>query len=1096
MFWIWLDFFLTLLVHAGEYRLQARLAEENDRRQPTESQLAYRAGFQYYLDDKYDSANRSFEKARALYLAEGKTDSAMRSHLYLAEIAAYQDLLDLSECILREVQQAYPGLMNRNCPFFSDYNRAWAQVHQKRNHYDSAHVCLNRAIGVLQIHKQPFDSAFFLPYFFKATFFIKESKLDSALYYSDLTHESMITGKKKSARNLSHTYYLFFDIYLRLNQLSKAHYYIDLTISNEKLQPKLDTSYFANLLYAKVFLFIKVAKYDSVFFFTSRIINYINPLKHKKEIRKLLITTLYLNGDICFQIGDAHRGKEYMEQVVQLAGDPKDPNPGFLSSAVKAIGIYYYRTGQYQQSIATYYEAIEIAKKYDIDHGSVFTDLASNIFSLKDTALAESYYLKAIETIQKERTREVKEPFSHLAYGVFLYLCKRTEESRVHLELSLDLNRKRYGERHFETAKCYFWLGNCFLASLQPEEALRYYQKSMISLRPDFHDTSIFSMPTLNFRFDRREFSSILRNKARAFDTLYHHFPTRLNFLSTALKHYDQCIAMIHRQKTSFPELTSKLTVADNEKSTYQEAMGVATRMFSVTKSEVYKEKAFEYAEKSRAAILLTALKEKQAMIYGGVPDSLIKKEESLAESIESFTRLIAEEKQLGIPNKDRLKELENKLFVLQSTQNELIDRYERMYPQYYALKYDDKVIGTASIRKKLNEGSALLEYSITPATIYIFVLSRESFELITLPRPEGFDKALEVTGAYLREMDFFGQSREEYAAYLDASHALYNALIAPVAGLVRGKDLVIIPDEDIGNLPFEVLLTRRADPSQEYATLPYLIKDQAIGYAYSANLYFFSPRRSIPGNLKLAAFSPEYDEKAGTGMRRGLVLKPLLYAVEEAKAACNYFNGRLFKGKKATEEHFKKVASRYDVLHLAMHALVDDENPMHSKLAFTRTNDSEEDGFLNTYEIFNLRLKARMAVLSACKTGAGKVHRGEGIMSLARGFYYAGCPNVVMTLWPVEDEMSTQLVTSFYANLDQGMNKVEALRQAKLKLIRSSDPLRAHPYFWAAYVNIGEITPMVMGKNRKPTIMLWALIGGLGLVLLVPMVWKKLRQN
>jgi len=116
--------------------------------------------------------------------------------------------------------------------------------------------------------------------------------------------------------------------------------------------------------------------------------------------------------------------------------------------------------------------------------------------------------------------------------------------------------------------------------------------------------------------------------------------------------------------------------------------------------------------------------------------------------------------------------------------------------------------------------------------------------------------------------------------------------------------------------------------------------------------------------------------------------------------------------------------------------------------------------------------------------------------MSLARGFYYAGCPDVVMTLWPVEDEMSTLLITYFYENLDQGMNKLEALRQAKLKLIRSSDPLRAHPYFWAAYVNIGEITPMVKEKNRKPTILLWALIGGLGLVLLVPMVWKKLRQN
>jgi len=98
----------------------------------------------------------------------------------------------------------------------------------------------------------------------------------------------------------------------------------------------------------------------------------------------------------------------------------------------------------------------------------------------------------------------------------------------------------------------------------------------------------------------------------------------------------------------------------------------------------------------------------------------------------------------------------------------------------------------------------------------------------------------------------------------------------------------------------------------------------------------------------------------------------------------------------------------------------------MYSKLAFTRDKESKDDGYLNTYELFNLSLKARMAVLSACNTGAGTMQKGEGIMSLARGFYYAGCPDVVMTLWPVEDKISTQLIKDFYTYLSREIIKLK----------------------------------------------------------------------
>jgi hypothetical protein len=111
--------------------------------------------------------------------------------------------------------------------------------------------------------------------------------------------------------------------------------------------------------------------------------------------------------------------------------------------------------------------------------------------------------------------------------------------------------------------------------------------------------------------------------------------------------------------------------------------------------------------------------------------------------------------------------------------------------------------------------------------------------------------------------------------------------------------------------------------------------------------------------------------------------------------------------------------------------------------------------------------------------------------MSLARGFYYAGCPDVVMTMWPVEDQLSSSLIQDFYHYLAQGKNKAEALQLAKINFLKSADPLRAHPYFWAGYVNIGDTSPLVEKQKERPGgTIAWASILGM-LLTLLPFAWK-----
>ena len=192
--------------------------------------------------------------------------------------------------------------------------------------------------------------------------------------------------------------------------------------------------------------------------------------------------------------------------------------------------------------------------------------------------------------------------------------------------------------------------------------------------------------------------------------------------------------------------------------------------------------------------------------------------------------------------------------------------------------------------------------------------------------------------------------------------------------------------------------------------------------------------------------------------------------------------------------------------MHLSMHAFTDDQDPAFSGFAFAPVRKEEvrrvswtgatplpeemgNDGFLFLQEMYNLRLNSHLAILSACETARGVLSRGEGIMSLGRAFKYAGCPNVVMSLWKANDRTTEKLMGSLGRYLDEGMGKSEALRQAKLDYLQTSDKTQSHPYYWSAFILIGDEEPLPSRTDWFP----W--IGGIT-VLLLAMVFVAIRRR
>jgi CHAT domain-containing protein len=164
-----------------------------------------------------------------------------------------------------------------------------------------------------------------------------------------------------------------------------------------------------------------------------------------------------------------------------------------------------------------------------------------------------------------------------------------------------------------------------------------------------------------------------------------------------------------------------------------------------------------------------------------------------------------------------------------------------------------------------------------------------------------------------------------------------------------------------------------------------------------------------------------------------------------------------LLLGAEATEDRLQREPlADYRYLHFATHGVLDAQNPSRSGLALAQVPGAASDGVLRVRSILTWKLDADLVTLSACNTALGLAVNGEGVLGLSRAFLYAGARATLVSLWSVNDAATADLMPRFYAGLKQGLPPDSALRQAKLNMLRGSNPLWRHPYFWAAFVMTG----------------------------------------
>jgi CHAT domain-containing protein/tetratricopeptide (TPR) repeat protein len=528
-----------------------------------------------------------------------------------------------------------------------------------------------------------------------------------------------------------------------------------------------------------------------------------------------------------------------------------------------------------------------------------------------------------------------------------------------------------------------------------------------------------------------------------------------------------------------------------------------------------YAAKAFEVVERGRARSLLELLGETGTNIREGVPPELFKRKQENLDQQALVAQLL-----MGVALSDKplsVEGLEKAADRLQIEEGSIENQIRVSSPRYKTLTSTQPLTLAQVQQQVLDDGTALLEYSLGTEASYLWAVTKTTVRLFKLPArdelntqadelrrqilpPDTGRSLLELTpddkqrGLAVRRREVGGSA----ASFTAASYKLYKSILEPAIAMVGARRLLIVADGTLSFVPFDALVT--SPGGTDYSALPYLVKTNETVYTPSASVIDAVRRQT---SLNAAATSPAIlliadpifdlgDERAKNlaGTRtaadavRGLFVTSAAGDVAgiEKEITATFVIKRL-KGTRDEADEIERTARTaglraekwldldaseanaherdlkpYSIVHIATHGFLDAKHPQFSGVVLSLVgNKGGQDGFLRTEEIFNLRLGSPLVMLSACETGLGKEKRGEGVMGLTRGFMYAGAPSVGVSLWSVDDVPTALLMSDFYKALlkKDGGKATGSLRTARLNMIAART--YSSPYYWAPFVMVGD---------------------------------------
>ncbi|MEW7277057.1 CHAT domain-containing tetratricopeptide repeat protein [Aquimarina sp. 2201CG1-2-11] len=836
-----------------------------------------------------------------------------------------------------------------------------------------------------------------------------------------------------------------------------------------------------------------------------------------------------------FKLGKYDLSLKYKKKCIKLFKDIFPRGHKILGYSYNDMGAIYYYDGEYDLSLQYFKKAVDIyllffeeghnevsrtynnianvyrvKKEYDValmyyqkalalriknlgeghsDTSFSYYDIGEYYMALLEYNIALVYYQKALqiqERLYGETSYYICDTYNAIA-KVFVEQ-KQYHKALKSLQRSLRVRLKTNGAHHPRTVKSYNQLADVCLQMRHYDRAVEYYEKAIVA------NNGLDKKGDFDFNqfLDKHVLLATLYGKAKVLQERYtekenvlvDNLVEREKIYQTA----DDLIGFVREKRHAYKD---KLAFAEQVKKIYTGAIEVQMQLYTISENQQYLEKAFYYSEKSRASTLKELITESNAKEFVGLPSRIVAIEQDLkSKHAEYISRIMAESAE---KNSDSIKiaGYESELFEINRREDSLVQVIEKEYPKYHQLKYQNNIVSVQEIQNRLDENTTILEFFVADTSaVFVFMISKDQLKIEKI-NTKGLTVQLEKFKKAIVD--------KNTSLFKELSHSLYQTLLKPVENNIAGDRLIMVPDDMLWGLNFELLCVQK-DVSNNPMDFSYLLKEYEISYANSINvLYAVSQNKHLADKQEeCLAFSFSDDEKLFD--TKAISLATLRAAKEdlpgtrkEIREISNIIDGQYYFGAQAIEANFKKNAEQYNILHLALHGEIDNERPENSKLLFTKTKDTVEDNYLYSHELFAMNIPAELTVLSACNTGAGKIAKGEGVMSLGNAFQYAGTKSLLLSRWEISDRTTPVLMKYFYTNLKTGMNKSRALQQAKLQYLNTADINRLDPFYWGGFYLIRDVAPIPFQSN---TLWYWVLIFGLIVLLGVFLYYRTKRKK
>ncbi len=785
-----------------------------------------------------------------------------------------------------------------------------------------------------------------------------------------------------------------------------------------------------------------------------------------------LARTYYNLGLVHRRRADYDKSIEFYNKVLSILTEAYGDSHPFIPRTYSNIGAAFLKKGDYKKAGKYFHAVIESTDTLSTDQkffrSNVYTNLGLTYSYMGNHGLALKYQHKALN-LKKEifdaDLLNVADAYTNLA--VAHYFQKTHQEAKSYLRIALDIY-SRYATANIPTwSTAHKQMGNVFRQIAEYDSALTHYQKAM-----DIYLSDVAEIP------NNPEIVDILIAKAGTLVDKYYNKSNNPHDLEAAVSTFQTAIDVIEYIRTGYTTERAKLHFGKDIHAIADKAIQAALLLDEIQPGSGYRKKAYNFAEMSRAAVLRQTMHDAGARSLAGIPDSLLSREATLQAEL-AYYRI---EREKEHETEELRRHIHNRYFSLLLEHQRLIELFEKEYPQYHDMKYNNEYVSPAGLQASLDNSTAVLQFFMGDSLMHVFSITENVFDIHTMPVSAKVDSLAHIFISSIRRFD--------HDNYRQSGRALYSLLIQPSENIIQEyREMVIIPDGILHYLPFEALPVGRTEditPEHEndHTNLEYFITNHTVVYQNSATLYVNAIQ--VKGDHiydhDFAGFAPVFDDKedgyivtTDTGVDTQMDISHVLRSIElegrwfaplpnskkEVQSILALFNSNhlpatAFFHSRATDAALRSLYDRYRIIHIASHGFINETNPDLSGLLFAQANpeNNTEINVLYAGEMYTLDIKADLMILSSCESGIGDLIRGEGLLAFTRGLLYSGIQNVIVSLWKVFDEPTKNLMVNFYKHVIAGHEYASALRKAKLSMI--ADPSTAFPHYWSSFILIG----------------------------------------